>query len=338
MSDILKESVEKLEHLIVQSKKWVLVTHIHPDGDAIGAALGLKHFLQTSGKNVSVILPDPAPENLAFLSGFEEMINAQESEELAKARFLTADTIAFLDFNKPSRCGKVGEWIQDSDAKKVMIDHHPYPDFKDVLQFSVPTLSSTCELLARIFIELDAWKHVSVDAASAIYTGILTDTGGFNHNSSKPGLYRIVADLLEKGINKDEIHDEVLHQQSASRMQLMGYCLGSKLVLLDDMQTAIISLNKDELLQYHYKKGDTEGFVNLPLSIKGITLSVLVMEREGETRLSFRSKGDFPANKIAADHFEGGGHLNAAGGNSSLNVEQTVEKLIDILPQYKSLL
>lgn len=336
MENSFEESVGNLEQIIVQSKKWVLVTHVHPDGDAVGSALGFKHFLESLGKEVTVVLPDRAPENLSFLPGYGELVNAEDATELSKARFLTADSIAFLDFNKASRCGEVEAWIQHSSAKKVMIDHHPYPDFDDVLQISQPSVSSTCELLTRIIITMGYWKDVTLDAASCLYTGILTDTGGFSHNSSDPGLYRMVADLLEKGIDKDEIHNEVLHQQSASRMQLMGYCLSSKLMLLEEHHTAIISLTKEELEQYNFKKGDTEGFVNLPLSIKGIQLSILVMDREGETRMSFRSKGDFPANKVASDHFNGGGHRNAAGGRSDASVEQTVDKILQVLPDYAS--
>lgn len=331
-------NVKGLKQIIDKSKHWVLVPHIHPDGDAIGSCLGLSLFLKAMGKTVTLISPDDAPDNLSFLNGFSDFMIADKNMALAKNLFLEVDSIAFLDFNKAERCGKISEWIEESDAQMVMIDHHPYPEFKNVLQISEPTLSSTCELVTRIISEMDLMHKLNQEAATCLYAGILTDTGGFSHNSSRPELFRIVADLLDKGIDKDFIHNEILHQQSASRMKLMGFCLNEKLMLLEDLSTAIISLSQDELDRFDYKKGDTEGFVNLPLSIKGIVLSILVMERDGETRMSFRSKGDFPANKVASMHFAGGGHRNAAGGRSELTVESTVAKLLKVLPEYTSFL
>jgi phosphoesterase RecJ-like protein len=238
-----------------------------------------------------------------------------------------------LDFNQSNRLGEAEKKVLSSKAKKVNIDHHMDPSgFADLL-ISDPSSCSTAELVYRIVTELNGTPFIHRQYAEALYVGIITDTGNFDHGTYSGETFRIVAGLLDTGIDKQKIHDLVFNNFSSDRMRLMGYALNEKMVILPEFQTAYISLSRDELRRYNYLKGDTEGFVNMPLSINGIIFSVLFIEKDGFVKLSFRSKGAFPSNRFASRFFNGGGHLNASGGEYPDTLDNTTGFFLRMLSE-----
>jgi phosphoesterase RecJ-like protein len=297
----------------------IIVAHQNPDGDAMGASLGLYNVLQTLHKQVTVIMPNESPSFLAWMPGADQVINYQAKTDIAKQIFSTADMLVMVDFNCSPRVKDMEPLLNAFKGTRVMIDHHPYPDttIANIL-ISNTEVSSSCELMYQIMADAGWSAAINQQAASCLYTGIMTDTGGLNHNSSRPETYHVVANLLEKGINKDEIHKLVFHSNSINRMRLLGYCLSQKLVLVPEHQAAYITLTAKELTDFNHQPGDSEGFVNYPLGIEGINVSALFIERDKQIKVSLRSRGDIAVNKMSEKYFNGGGHNNAAGGEWSV--------------------
>ncbi|HSH50883.1 MAG TPA: bifunctional oligoribonuclease/PAP phosphatase NrnA, partial [Bacteroidales bacterium] len=249
-----------------------------------------------------------------------------------------ADVIFALDFNDASRINDLEKYLINAPAKKVLIDHHPEPgNFADIVISDV-TYSSTAELVYHVLESLGDGHLIDKTIAKCLYTGIMTDTGSFNYNSSQPYTYYVVSKLIGSGINKDQIYWNIYDNFSADRMRLLGYCLHKKMEVFSEYHSALISITKEELKKFNFAPGDSEGFVNFPLSIKGIRFSAIFIENDKQVKISFRSKGTFPANKFAEKHFNGGGHKNASGGNSNETLEKTLQKFRDLLPQYKTAL
>ncbi len=250
--------------------------------------------------------------------------------------FNKASLIFCLDYNTPSRVENMEETLRNASATKILIDHHPHPD-TEAFQFllSKTSASSTAELVFEFLEETELTHCITKSAAESLYTGIITDTGSFSFACNNAKTYRITADLVDKGVKPDRLHRLIYDNFSESRLRLLGHAFAEKLLIFHKYRTAIISLTKDDLTRFNYKAGDTEGIVNYPLSIKEINVSILMTEREGLIRLSFRSKGQFAVNQIAQQYFEGGGHRNAAGGNSYLSIEASIEKIKEILPLYE---
>ncbi len=324
--------VDSLKQLIEASNSIMIVPHLNPDGDAMGASLGLNHVLKQLGKKVSVVTPTAYPVFLSWMKGTDEAVNFEEDAPLALALLNKADLLIYVDFNCLKRAGELEKEILKLDVKKAMIDHHPYPDDIADVMVSVPSCSSTCELIYHLINKMGWNQYVETNAAECFYTGIMTDTGSLSYNSSNPETYRMVAGLLEKNIDKDKIHQLVFHSNSFSRMKLLGHVLGSKLILMPEQGAAYMWLDKNELQQHDFKPGDTEGFVNYPLSIEGINVSAFFMEQDDKIKCSFRSRGSFPVNKFSELHFSGGGHRNAAGGESTSSLKESVELFITQLP------
>ena len=326
LSRVIDESrINELKKLIFASNNIVITCHVSPDGDAIGSSLALWHILLSLGKTVKVITPDQPPKSLFFLPGISDIdiysCNPDKVEKLIKK----SDLIICLDFNTISRIDKLGDIVLESRAKKVMIDHHLYPDaFSDVL-ISYPEVSSTCALLYYVISQIGLYESMDVNAAQCLYTGMMTDTGNFSYNSCDPDLYIIISKLLKKGINKDEIYTYVYNTNTESSLRINGYALSKKMELNFQKGVAILSLNKQELDEYNYKKGDTEGLVNVPLSIPGISCSVFFREDNDFIKVSMRSKGEFYVNTICEQYFNGGGHKNAAGGEFYGSLNEAVE-------------
>lgn len=321
---------------IDRAKSVAVISHVNPDGDAIGSSLALWNYLKKKGIDCHVIMPNEYPDFLKWLPGSNNILIFNKDRGTAESIILNADIIFFLDFNSPARAGKIEEFIKQSHALKILIDHHPNPsDFADII-YSDTLSSSTCELVFR-FIELIGDLNL-VDTASAtcLYTGIMSDTGSFSYNSSQPGTYIVLSELLKRGIDKDFIYSMVYDNFSQSRLRLLGYCLNKKMVVLPDYKTAYMSLTLDEKKQYNYIRGDSEGFVNYPLSIKGIGFAAFFMENNDHIKLSFRSKGKTDSNNFAAKYFDGGGHINASGGESKLSLNDTIAKFVSLLPGYFS--
>jgi len=319
-----------------KSKKVVIIPHVNPDGDAIGSSMALLHFFSESN-NVKVIAPSSFPEFLKWLPNANEVLDYKLNTTESDALIEEASLIIIADHNAADRSGDIEDAIAKSGAVKLMIDHHPEPSYPVDYQISCISVSSTAELVYNFISEINT-SAFNVKIASAIYVGIMTDTGNFMHNVH-PDTFKIVSDLMEYKIDRDYIYNQVFNNYSLGRMRLLGYALSDKMEVIESLGTAIISLNKEELERFNYQVGDTEGFVNMPLAIQGVNASILVMERDGEVKLSFRSKGDIAINTIAKKYFGGGGHKNAAGGvEKVLSADETVKKLEEILLDNKEIL
>lgn len=328
---------KNIEELVHTAQKIAIVPHENPDGDAIGSALGLGQVLKNKGKEVTVVSVNDYPDFLKWFASDVPVVVYERAKKKAKAIFDAADLLICVDFNEPKRAGHLEKKILGFAKTKILIDHHPFPaDFCEHV-VSETQYSSTAELVVDVLAQTGMTAFINEKSAEALYTGILTDTGGFSHNTSK-NTFRVVSELLEYGINTERIQSAVFHNFSADRMKLLGYCLHEKMVVFPEYRTAYIALTQKELEAFNFKPGDTEGFVNYPLSIDNIVFTALFIEKKEYVKASFRSKGNFPANAFSRDHFNGGGHLNAAGGESELGFEETIQKFRELLPEYAEIL
>jgi phosphoesterase RecJ-like protein len=309
------EKIQKLQAIIEKGDNIVIVTHELPDGDAIGAVLGLYHYLTNfDKKSINIVVPNAFPSFLKWMPGAQDIVVFDKFKNFGTQLMREADLIFCLDFNAIRRVGRMDSILAAADAKKVLIDHHLEPDDFCDLTISYPEMSSTCELMFRIICSLGDVDMLDKEACECLYTGIMTDTGSFSYNSNDVELYIIISELIKKGINKDDIYRKVNQVYSEGRLRLMGYVLYEKLKIYREKQSTMFALTQSELNRFHYKSGDTEGFVNLPLSMDGISFSAFLREETNLIKISFRSLGDFPCNKFAAEYFNGGGHKNASGG------------------------
>jgi len=314
---------------------FLIVTHVNPDGDAIGSALGLYHVMKNMSLNVEIMVPNNFPSFLKWIPGTSKIHNYEYLKKKGDDILNKADTIFCLDFNAESRLGNMAKSFMSTRAKKVLIDHHPNPENFCEACYSDTRASSTAEIIYHLLTRDFGKEYIDKDSATSLYTGILTDTGSFSFNSSNPGTFRTIAEILEYGIDKDKIYSNVYDNYSENRMHLLGYTLYSKMKVLKEYQTAYIYLNEKELEDFNFKIGDTEGFVNYPFSIKDIRFTALFLEKKEHVKISFRSKGDFSCNNFARKHFDGGGHRNAAGGESKISLDDTINKFLNKLPDYK---
>lgn len=331
-----KKTISDLRQLIDQSKNPLIITHYNPDGDAIGSMLALYHYLVKKGKQPFLVSPNDYPEFLHWMQGNDEVTVYKRNTGTVLNALNTADLIFAVDFNDPERTEGLEKYINEAKGKKVMIDHHPNPTAFADLIISDIKYSSTAEMIFHVIESLGDEKLIDKTCAECIYCGIMTDTGSFNFNSSNPYTYYVVSKLLDLGINKDRIYWNVYDNFSADRMRLLGYSLYKKMEVFPEYRTAYISLTKKDIQEFKFAPGDTEGFVNYPLSIKGIRFTAIFIEHEKFIKISFRSKGNFAANKIAETYFNGGGHLNASGGYSYTSLDETLKKFRDLLPNYKT--
>ena len=317
--------VQRFRNYIDKAERFVLMAHVLPDGDAIGASLGMYHFLTEIGKErVSVIVPNEFPDFLKWMPGTDDILVYDRYPEYAQQLIREADVLFNMDYNEPKRAGKLAPFIEASEGRKVMIDHHPNPGDFCRLVISYPIMSSTSELVFRLLCAIKSYDDINKEAAECLYTGMMTDTGAFTYNSNRADIYAVVSELIKKGIDKDEIYRKVYQVYSESRMRLMGYTMNEKMKVYPELRTALITLSLEELKRYAYVTGDTEGFVNMPLSIDGIEFSVFIREDGEQIKISLRSVGDFPCNRFAANYFGGGGHKNASGGEYYGTLEEAV--------------
>ncbi len=334
-SEIGQHQIKSFKEIVEKSVSSIIITHVNPDGDAIGSAIALHKVLKNMGKNSSVVIPNEFPEFLQWMEGVDCIIDFEKDAEKAKNTILKADTLFCLDFNDIERVDAIKEHLKDFSGSKVMIDHHPDPKANCDLLISCTSVSSTCELIFRVIEKAGYYKFLDKGAADAIYTGIMTDTGNFSYNASQPETYHIIAKLLEIGIDKDQIHSNVYHTFSEDRWRLIGHSLKDRMVILPEYRSGYISLSKDELNQFNFQPGDTEGLVNYPLMVKGVVFCVLFLEKDDQVKVSLRSKGDFSVNDFARKYYKGGGHINASGGSSLLSLEDTVNQFVALLSEYK---
>ena len=328
---ISEDNVSRSYKLIEAAERIVIITHLSPDGDAVGSSLGLYHFLREIGKEPVVVVPNRFPGFLNWMSGAADIVVLEEKHKEVQGLITEADLLICVDFNDLKRIDGAKPFVEQSHAKKILIDHHLSPEaFADVT-ISHPEISSSSELVFRLICRMGFFQNITKACAEAIYVGMMTDTGNFSYASQSPEIYHIISELLSKGIDKDNIYRLVYNTYSENRMRLMGFCLVEKMKLYKEQRTAVISLSLDELARFDYQVGDAEGFVNIPLSIEGIDISVFVREDVKKVKMSFRSQGTFPVNKMASTYFNGGGHLNAAGGESYLSLAETLDKLEKVI-------
>lgn len=333
---MIEQSILEITSALSRANRIIIVPHKGPDGDAIGSSLGLFHFLKDKGHEVKVIAPNDYPQFLKWLPGQEEILIFEEDREHCLSLINNAEIIFTLDFNMLDRTGEMEEPLRAAEATFIMIDHHPEPsDYADHT-YSDASMSSTCQMVYKFIQKLRAVKYITPQIATCLYTGIMTDTGSFRYRSTSSDTHLVIADLIEKGADNTTIHQNVFDTFTENRLQLLGVAL-QNLRVNKELHTAYITLSQDELDRYNFQKGDTEGFVNYGLAIEGVKFAVIFIEHksEGLIKMSLRSKGKFSVNQFARSHFNGGGHLNAAGGKSEMSLEDTVAKFNKLLPAYR---
>jgi phosphoesterase RecJ-like protein len=312
---IQEEHIQKAKKYIEKGESFLIIMHVAPDGDALGSSLGLFHFLGEYGKDkVSVVAPSGFPPFYRWMPGAKEIVVHEKYPDFAEQLIREADVIFCLDFNEPKRVGKLAEALTAAEGRKIMIDHHLDPANFCRVTMSYPEISSTSEMVFRFICRMGMFDLINKPTAECIYTGMMTDTGSFTYNSNQPEIYTIIGELIKKGIDKDLIYRKVFQVYSESRLRLMGYVLYEKMKVYPKQRTALITLSQEELKRFRYMTGDTEGFVNLPLSIDGIEFAAFIREDLDGVKVSLRSVGDFPCNEFASTYFNGGGHKNASGG------------------------
>lgn len=319
--------------LIHESTHIVITCHKSPDGDAIGSSLALCHLLNKMGKIANVVIPDSVPRTLHFLPTLRDVTVYTKAELRAKRLVSQAELIICLDFNAITRIDKLGVVIEESPTPRVLIDHHldPVSHFDEMISF--PEASSTCELVYRFMSEAGYGSLIDKLIAECLYVGIMTDTGNFTYSSASPELYEIVANLMTYGIDKEQLYRLAMNTYSADSVRLQGYALHEKMQIFADKGVALLTLTREELQHFNYRKGDTEGLVNKPLAIPEVTISIFMRQDPDFIKVSCRSQGDRPVNDICRQYFNGGGHRNAAGGDFYGTMDQAIDTFFTILEQ-----
>lgn len=333
---ISQQNIDVVRQIVENGRKFVVLAHKNPDGDAVGSTLAMCHFLLSMGKEAVVVLPNVFPAFLSWVPGADAVLFYDKEKERCDTAIAEADVLFCLDFNVLSRTGDVCGSLLSSSAKKVLVDHHPQPSDEFDVLVSHPEACSTCELVFRVITALGGTAALNFEMAQCIYTGMMTDTGAFAYASTRKDVYLIIAELLDKGIDKDWIYRKVFYTSSVTRMRLWGYAMYDKLKVYNKYNAALITLSHGELMRFYASKGDTEGLVNQPLQVKGVRFSCFLREESpGKINVSLRSVDDFPCNSVAAEFFNGGGHKNASGGEVYGTMEMAVERFKQALQRYK---
>lgn len=330
------QDLEGIRQLIQTPQTIFITTHQNPDADAMGSSLGLAGYLKKHGHRVTVVTPTDYPDNLKWMSGTDEVLVFEEKTRVAvQQRLDDADLIFCLDFSALNRIRDLEPLVRQARGRKVLIDHHLEPEgFADAL-FWDDKAAATAELIYRLIEQLGDAELVDTAIAECLYAGIMTDTGSFRHGSTTGDVHRVAAALLDVGIQVSTIHRRLFDNVSLDKLRFLGYVLNQKLVLLPAYKTAYITITDEELKRFRSKSGDTEGMVNYALSVDGVVMAVILIDRGDEIKLSFRSVGDFSVRDLASAHFGGGGHRNASGGRTTLSLEATVQRLLEVLPHYQ---
>jgi phosphoesterase RecJ-like protein len=326
------KAVARLEEMVGAAHRIVITCHFVPDGDAIGSSLGLARVLRATGRHVTVIPPDETPKTLSFLPGFEKLMPYSRYGEVAVNRFRNADLVICLDFNASKRVDQLEHVLLDCKAPKVMIDHHESPENFVDLMISHPESSSTSILVYDVLRAMGLDCYIDAEAADCLLTGMMTDTGNFTYNANNPAIYLAVADLVAHGADRVRLCKLIFDTFSESCLRLNGYALSQKMRVFKEHKAAYIALTRDELNSYHYSKGDTEGLVNKPLAIPGVVYSAYFREEKDYVKVSMRSVGAFRVDLLCEEHFGGGGHKNAAGGEFRGTMEQCIATFEALMP------
>ncbi len=330
--------IDKIKSLLSEKKDIVIIPHKNPDGDAIGASTGLRFYLDNFNHNIEIISPNQFPDFLKWMDT-ENSIKIFSENKNCTQKILNADLIFTLDFNNLVRISAMKNYVENSSAKIIMIDHHENPsDYADFM-YSVPEMSSTCEMIYHFIDKLGDMDKIDQNISKSLYAGIMTDTGSFKFPSTTHITHKVVSNLLKTGISHAEIHNQIYDNNKFERVQLLSFAL-SKITIIENLNTCYISLTQKDLDRFNYEKGDTEGIVNYGLSIKNIKFAVIFMEnsKENVIRISLRSRGNFDVNEFSKNIFGGGGHKNAAGAISKKTLNQTIDYFKESLDNYKNLL
>ena len=326
--------MDKIQEVLKNNNSIVITSHQSPDGDAIGSSLALYHFLKKENKEVTVIVPDAFPEFLNWMEGVETIVYYDTQTKLADQLIGKAEVIFSLDYNSLTRISDLRNPIEKSSAIKIVIDHHQDPQEFAHHYFVDTTSSSTCQLVYEFIEKLGKIDQIDQSIGACIYCGIMTDTGSFKYPSTSAKTHAIISHLINLGVKNSAVHQAVYDTFTEDRLRLLGFALTEKMVVLKAYNAAYISLSLAELQRFSFRKGDTEGLVNYALSIKGVKFAILLTEKENIIRLSLRSKGDFYVNKIANEHFNGGGHIYASGGSLETTLEEAIEKVEEVMKIY----
>ncbi|WP_348800314.1 DHH family phosphoesterase [Flavobacterium adhaerens] len=331
-----KQDIQAIQLLLATPKKIAIIPHRGPDGDAMGSTLALYHFLIKNNHYPTVISPNDFPEFLAWMPGSETVKVYEKDKENCTKILEQAEIVFTLDFNALHRTGEMEQVLEKLTAPFIMIDHHQKPDDYATYTYSNVEFGSTCEMIYNFISFLDQKQDIDKTIATCIYTGILTDSGSFRFPKTTGTTHRIVADLIDLGVENSLIPSLLFDNSSYNRLQLLGRALQNMKVMMDH-KTSYTTLTQDELDSFDYIKGDTEGIVNYGLSIKGIVFTAIFIENKEDQiiKISFRSQGDFDVNQFARDHFQGGGHINAAGGKSEDSMEATLNRFENIVQKLK---
>lgn len=331
-----QNTIERLRALINQVNRIAITCHKSPDGDALGSSLALCHVLKRLGKDAVVVTPDMAPRALEFIPGVRDITVFTKHELRARHLLNEAQLIFCLDYNAMQRIDKLAEVVEPLKAPRVLIDHHLDPDDIFDLAISFPDASSTCELIFRVFMQMGLLKFMDRTAASCLYVGLLTDTGGFAYSCDNPEFYEIVASIMRRRFDRIMLYNKAMNTFSADSLRLQGYAISHKMELFPEQGASLIVLDKDELERFNYNRGDTETLVNKPLAIPEIYWSVFMREDQDRIKVSCRSQGDFSVSDICSRYFNGGGHENAAGGDFFGTLDEAVslfhQVLADLFP------
>ncbi len=336
---ILPTSMQPIEQFYPQlptPAKTVITMHQKPDGDAMGSALGLYHFLTALGHDATVISPTNWADFLDWMPGVKKVIDFEGNREKAKTLINEAELIFCLDFNILHRTKNMEQPLTQANCTKILIDHHEQPQ-RDAFSYGMSdtSKSSTCEMVYDFIVQSGHSNLLNIDIAECLYTGVMTDTGSFRFPATGASVHRMIADLKDLGLKHSRVHENIYDNFLENRLKFIGFALSNRMEVLYEYNTALMYITKEDLYKYDIKTGDTEGLVNYLLTIQGIKLGAIVIDRSEERKWSFRSKGEFDVNKFARDHFEGGGHANAAGGRSSEGIEATVKKFKEVIKAYQ---
>lgn len=331
IQDTINHSIADLKKA---SGKIVITTHFKPDGDAIGSSLGLYNYLKNCGIDSVVIAPSDYADFLDWIPGNDKVIVYEDSKELSNKLIAESQYVFCLDFNTLSRVGGLQDGISNSTAEVILIDHHQDPDKFDSQRFIEIGASSTCELVYHYIAQHLGVERVDNVVGECLYTGLITDTGSFRFGSTTSTTLKVAGNLVDLGVVPSKIYNNLFDNNRLIRLQLLGYFLSQKIEVIENGKVALASLTLSELEQFEVKTGDTEGFVNYGLSIDGVEMSALIIDRGPLVKMSFRSKHDFACNEFANAHFSGGGHRNAAGGASKIGLEKTLEKFKTVIKDY----
>lgn len=331
--------LNELKEKLTKRQKIVITTHFKPDGDAMGSSLGLYHWLKGHGHEVDLIVPSDYPSFLFWMPGQDQVIVYPTNKQKADQLIENADILFCLDFNNLSRIHDMAPSVRNAKGTKVMIDHHLTPEGFDDFRHWDNHAAATAQLVYDFIVNhFDNRSAITPDIATSLYTGIMTDTGSFRFQSTTAEVHLIVADLITLGAENWKIHEHIFNSSTENRLKFLGFCLLNRLEVIPEYNTALFAVSSEDLKTFNVTTGDTEGLVNYALSVSGIRLAALIIDRTERVKLSLRSIGDIPCNEICSAYFGGGGHKNAAGGQSTEPMTQVVETFKSILPKYKNLL